>query len=41
VLVMKGEVKREVFESDPGVQEGLIDLTIKKLFIAKGSFCEQ
>jgi uncharacterized protein YciI len=40
VLVMKGDIKPEVFESDPGVQEGLIDLTIKKLFIAKGSFCE-
>ena len=41
ILIMKGEVTREVFESDPGVQEGLIDLTIKKLYIAKGSFCEQ
>jgi uncharacterized protein YciI len=41
ILVMKGDVQRSVFESDPGVQEGLIDLTIKKLFIAKGSFCEK
>jgi uncharacterized protein YciI len=40
ILVMKGNVKPEVFESDPGVQEGLIDLTFKKLYIAKGSFCE-
>jgi uncharacterized protein YciI len=40
ILVMKGDVAREVFESDPGVQEGLIDLEIKKLYIAKGSFCE-
>ena len=41
ILIMKGDVQRSVFESDPGVQEGLIDLTIKKLFIARGSFCEK
>jgi uncharacterized protein YciI len=41
ILIMKGEVTREIFESDPGVQEGLMDLEIKKLYIAKGSFCEK
>jgi uncharacterized protein YciI len=41
ILVMKGDVQREIFESDPGVQEGLLELDIKKLYIAKGSFCEQ
>ena len=41
ILVMRGEVQREIFESDPGVQDGLIELEIKKLFIAKGSFCEK
>jgi hypothetical protein len=41
VLIMKGDINRDVFESDPGVQEGLINLTIKKLYIAKGSFCEK
>lgn len=41
ILVMKGDVQKSVFENDPGVQEGLIDLTIKKLYIAKGSFCEK
>jgi uncharacterized protein YciI len=40
VLVMRGDVTREVFESDPGVQEALIELDIRKLFIAKGAFCE-
>jgi uncharacterized protein YciI len=40
IIVMKGDVKGNVFESDPGVQEGLIELTNKKLFIAKGSFCD-
>jgi uncharacterized protein YciI len=41
IVVMKGEVDNTVFESDPGVQEGLLEVTIKKLFIAKGSFCEK
>lgn len=41
ILVMKGEVDAALFENDPGVQEGLIDLTIKKLYIARGSFCEK
>lgn len=41
IMIMKGEVGRELFESDPGVQEGLIDIEPKKLYIAKGSFCEQ
>jgi uncharacterized protein YciI len=41
ILVMKGDVQREIFETDPGVQESLIELDIKKLYIAKGSFCEK
>jgi uncharacterized protein YciI len=41
IIIMKGDVQREIFESDPGVQEGLIELTIRKLYIAKGSFCEE
>lgn len=41
VLIMKGEVSRELFESDPSVQEGLIDIQTRKLYIAKGSFCEK
>jgi len=41
ILVLKGEVQPEVFEADPGVQEGLIELSMKKLYIARGSFCEQ
>ncbi len=40
ILIMKGDVDAEIFENDPGVQEGLIELNIKKLYIAKGSFCE-
>ena len=41
ILIMKGEVQREIFESDPGVQEGLLEISIKKLYIAKGAFCEK
>lgn len=41
IMIMKGEVGRELFETDPGVQEGLIDIETRKLYIAKGSFCEQ
>lgn len=41
IIVMKGDVQREVFEADPGVQEGLIELTIRNLYIARGSFCEK
>jgi uncharacterized protein YciI len=41
ILIMKGEVDDKTLQSDPGVQEGLLELDIKKLFIAKGSFCEK
>ena len=41
ILVIKGDLQPEVIESDPGVQEGLLHFQIKKLFIAKGAFCER
>lgn len=41
ILVLRGEVQKEVIESDPGVEAGLIELTFKKLWIAKGAFCEK
>ena len=41
IVVMKGEVTEEAFQSDPGVLEGLILTEVKKLYIAKGSFCEK
>ncbi|HYF67904.1 MAG TPA: YciI family protein [Ohtaekwangia sp.] len=40
ILVMKGELQPEVIENDPGIQAGLIQHEIKKLYIAEGSFCE-
>jgi uncharacterized protein YciI len=41
ILVVKGELQKEVVEADPGVQQGMIEFKLKKLYIAKGSFCEQ
>lgn len=40
ILIMRGNLQKEVIELDPGVQEGLLEITFKKLWIAKGSFCE-
>ena len=41
ILVMKGDLRKELIEQDPAVQTGFLDLEIKKLYIAKGSFCEK
>lgn len=41
ILILKADVQKEIFEVDPGVQEGLLRVDIKKLFVAKGSFCEK
>lgn len=40
IIIMKGDVSPQLFETDPGVTEGLIELETKKLYIAAGSFCE-
>jgi len=41
VLVMKGEVQQEVILQDPSVIEGLYEPEFKKLWIARGAFCEK
>jgi len=41
LLVVKGDLQSEVIETDPAVREGLLELEIKKLWIAKGAFCEK
>jgi uncharacterized protein YciI len=41
ILIMRGELQKEVIEADPGLQEGLLEVNYKKLWIAKGSFCEK
>ncbi len=41
ILVVKGDLQKEVIETDPAVREGLLEIEIKKLWIAKGGFCEK
>lgn len=41
ILVMKGDLQPEVISADPAVVEGLFEPDFKKLWIAKGSFCEK
>ncbi|MGC4022476.1 MAG: YciI family protein [Cyclobacteriaceae bacterium] len=41
ILIMKGELDRKVIELDPAVREGLLEIEIKKWFVAKGAFSEQ
>jgi uncharacterized protein YciI len=41
ILIMKGELDPRAIEADPGIMEGLIEVQLKKLYIARGSFCEQ
>jgi hypothetical protein len=38
---MKSEIMQDAFKGDPGIKEGFLTAEIKKLFIAKGSFCEK
>jgi hypothetical protein len=40
ILIMKGELDQRVVEASPAVKELLFDIDIKKLWVAKGSFCE-
>jgi uncharacterized protein YciI len=41
ILVLNGDLNKEYLESDPAVREGILTLDIKKLWIAKGAFCEK
>ena len=41
ILVVKGDITKEVIEQDPSVQKQIISAEIKQLYIAKGSFCEK
>lgn len=40
ILIMRGEVKPETLEKDQGVKSGKLSFEIKKLWVAKGAFCE-
>jgi uncharacterized protein YciI len=41
ILILKGDLQREVIESDPAVLQGLIQFQLKKFYTARGSFCEE
>jgi uncharacterized protein YciI len=41
ILVIDGEFNKESIEKDPAVMVGLLEAEVKKLWIAKGSFCEK
>jgi uncharacterized protein YciI len=41
ILILKEEMNDSQFASDPAIQRGIISIERKKLWIAKGSFCEQ
>jgi len=41
ILVIKGDLNKTVIESDPAVQEGLLEIEIKKWFVARGAFGEK
>ena len=41
ILVINGEISSEAIESDPAIQEGLLTLEVKTLWVPKGSFCEK
>ena len=41
ILIVKGELPSETFAGDPGIQQGLLTVQMKKLYIAKTSFCEK
>jgi uncharacterized protein YciI len=41
ILVVKGDLPADIFAADPGVQQGLLHVNLKKLYIAKTSFCEE
>jgi uncharacterized protein YciI len=41
ILIVKGVLNKTVIESDPAVHEGLLEIEIKKWFVARGSFGEK
>jgi uncharacterized protein YciI len=41
ILVMKGDLDQAVIETDPAVRQGLLQIEIQKLWIAKGGLCEK
>lgn len=40
ILIMKGDLQKELIDSEPAIQKEYLEFDLKKLFIARGSFCE-
>ncbi|ELR71066.1 hypothetical protein C900_03196 [Fulvivirga imtechensis AK7] len=40
IMVMQGAVEDEVLTADPAVKDGIIKPDVKKIWVGKGSFCE-
>jgi uncharacterized protein YciI len=40
ILIIKGDLDKTVIESDPAVHEGLLEIEMKKLYVARGAFGE-
>jgi uncharacterized protein YciI len=40
ILIMKGDLDQRAVEASPAVQEQLFEIEVKKIWVAKGSFCE-
>jgi uncharacterized protein YciI len=41
ILIVRGDLASGIFSRDPAVQQGLLDVIEKKLYVAKTSFCEK
>lgn len=41
IIVLKADATKETVEADPAVKAGVLKFEMKKLYIAKGSFCEK
>ncbi len=41
ILVIKGDLNKAVIEADPAVHEGLLEIEIKKWFVARSAFGEK
>jgi uncharacterized protein YciI len=41
ILIMKGDLQKELIMADPSLSDGLYQIEFKKLYVAKGAFCEK
>ena len=41
VMVLDASINASLFEKNPAIQEGFMEMELLRLYIAKGSFCEK